>query len=111
MKREYTIFLCFISIVFGQVSLDDLNKLGNDQLDLIKSQLKSGTIPSEALAPTKDTSLESAIPSSVTIGPATSAVADGSYFGYDYFKRDINFFYNVPTPPDFKFYSQANLGK
>ena len=102
MKREYTIFLCFISIVFGQGSLDDLNKLGNDQLDLIKSQLKSGTIPSEALAPTKDTSLESAIPSSVTIGPATSAVADGSYFGYDYFKRDINFFDNVPTPPDFK---------
>ena len=102
MKREYTIFLCFISIVFGQVSLDDLNKLGNDQLDLIKSQLKSGAVPSEALAPTKDTSLESAIPSSVTIGPATSAVADGSYFGYDYFKRDINFFDNVPTPPDFK---------
>ncbi len=99
MKREYTIFLCFINIVFGQVSLGDLNKLSNDELDLIKSQLKAGAIPSEV--GTTDISSESEIPSSVTIGPSTSAPAD-SYFGYNYFKRDINFFDNVPTPPDFK---------
>ena len=24
------------------------------------------------------------------------------YFGYDYFKRNISFFDNIPTPPDFK---------
>ena len=89
MKREYTIFLCFINIVFGQVSLGDLNKLSNDELDLIKSQLKAGAIPSEV--GTTDISSESEIPSSVTIGPSTSAPAD-SYFGYNYFKRDINFF-------------------
>ena len=86
-----------MSIIFGQVSMSDINKLSNDQLDLIREQLKS-----EAPTPKTTPSTElNVTPSSVTI-KSTLSYGSGVYFGYNYFKRDINFFDNVPTPSDFK---------
>jgi hypothetical protein len=32
----------------------------------------------------------------------TEISSDSIYFGYNYFKRDINFFDNIPTPSDFR---------
>ena len=104
MKRKYTIFLVFISLfinnVFAQISVNDIKKLSNTQLDLIKEELKS-----ESRAIPENSSDDDIIlpPSTVTItAPDEPLDVDDEYFGYNYFKRDINFFDNIPTPPDFK---------
>ena len=79
--------------------MSDINKLSNDQLDLIKQELQ-GT----PLSQNDDINIEESvavIPETVTI-ESTAPSISSLYFGYNYFKRDINFFDNVPTPPDFK---------
>ena len=103
MKRKYTIFLVFISLfisnVFAQISVNDIKKLNNSQLDLIREQLKSESPPiSENFSPVD-------VPSTAIVNITASDNIDNidnEYFGYNYFKRDINFFDNVPTPPDFR---------
>jgi protein involved in polysaccharide export with SLBB domain len=97
MIKKYTIFLSFISIVLAQISMSDINKLSNSQLDLIKEELQSKAPISDSSA---TINIDQVAPQSVKI-QASSSVST-SYFGYNYFKRDINFFDNVPTPPDFK---------
>tara|TARA_B110000196_G_C21151102_1_gene669742 strand:- start:268 stop:2163 length:1896 start_codon:yes stop_codon:yes gene_type:complete len=97
MNKKYTIFLCLISVVFGQVSMGDINKLTNGQLDLIKQELQGQAVSQD----NTDIKLVETIPTTVNIQSATPP-APGRYFGYNYFKRDINFFDNIPTPPDFK---------
>lgn len=99
MIKKYSIIFSFMSVVFSQASISEINKLSNSQLDLIKEALKSETEVIEdkeapLLSPEADFS-------PVTV---ESRLSDdvGVYFGYDYFKRDINFFDNVPTPADFK---------
>ena len=88
-----------MSIVFSQVSISDFNKLSNKQLDLIKENLKSKT---EVVEDKKSPLLSEADPAPVTIESMPPIDDTNVYFGYDYFKRDINFFDNVPTPADFK---------
>ena len=99
MIKKYTIFLSFISIVLAQISMSDINKLSNSQLDLIKEELQSK-------APISDSSttinIDQVAPQPVNIESSSSSSVSTSFFGYNYFKRDINFFDNVPTPPDFK---------
>ena len=98
MIKKYSIFFSFMSIVFSQVSVSDINKLSNSQLDLIKETLKSET---ELVEDKKSPLLLEANPAPAKIESSPSVDTD-VYFGYDYFKRDINFFDNVPTPADFK---------
>ena len=88
-----------MSIVFSQVSISDFNKLSNKQLDLIKESLKSET---EVVEDKKSPLLSEADPAPATIESMPPIDDTNVYFGYDYFKRDINFFDNVPTPADFK---------
>ena len=88
MIKKYTIFLSLLSVIFGQVSMSDINKLSNDQLDLIKQELQG-----EAVSQT-DIKLVETIPTRVNI-ESTMPLGDDEYFGYNYFKRDINFFDNV----------------
>ena len=88
-----------MSIVFSQVSISDFNKLSNKQLDLIKENLKSKT---EVVEDKKSPLLSEADPAPATIESMPFVDDTNVYFGYDYFKRDINFFDNVPTPADFK---------
>ena len=97
MIKKYTIFLSFISIVFAQVSMSDINKLSNSQLDLIREELQSKAPISDSSA---TINIDEVAPQPVTIQSSSSVST--SFFGYNYFKRDINFFDNVPTPPDFK---------
>jgi len=99
MKNIQIIFLLFLSTVFAQVSMSDINKLSNQQLDAIKAELQSGA---------KETTIESIIPEGldksvpVAITSTASAVATGDYFGYNYFRKDISFFDNIPTPADYR---------
>ena len=97
MIKKYTLFLSFISVVLAQISMSDINKLSNSQLDLIRAELQSK-------APISDSSstinINQVAPQPVKIQSSSSVSTP--YFGYNYFKRDINFFDNVPTPSDFK---------
>tara|TARA_B100001250_G_scaffold29641_1_gene24389 strand:+ start:2065 stop:3957 length:1893 start_codon:yes stop_codon:yes gene_type:complete len=94
MVNKYTIFLLFVTVVFGQVSMSDINRLSNEQMDLLRQELENQSIvtnPNVANPNLEEITLES---------PATPV--NELYFGYNYFKRDINFFDNIPTPSDFK---------
>ena len=97
MIKKYVIFLSLLGVIFGQISMSDINKLSNDQLDLIKQELQGETVPKSYT----DVELVEEIVPVVNI-KSTMPLGDDEYFGYNYFKRDINFFDNIPTPPDFK---------
>ena len=99
MIKKYAIFLSFLNVIFGQISMSDINKLSNDQLDLIKQELQEEPLSQDDYINTEES--VSVIPETVMI-ESTTPSAPSLYFGYNYFKRDINFFDNVPTPPDFK---------
>ena len=98
MDKKAIIFFSLFSIVFGQISMSDINKLSNAQLDAIKKELqsKSATSVSEV-----DVSVQPTAVSSVKIESKTP-LPSSDYFGYSYFQRDINFFDNIPTPSNFK---------
>lgn len=77
--------------------MSDLNRISNQQLDEIKNQLQdNNTQPSIA----DDSLLEESKP--VEILSNNFKGETQKYFGYDYFKNDISFFDNIPTPPDYK---------
>jgi len=97
MIKKYVIFLSLLGVIFGQISMSDINKLSNDQLDSIRQELQ------REASSKNDNNTESIeiIQETVSIEPATPSI-DNLYFGYNYFKRDINFFDNIPTPSDFK---------
>ena len=44
MIKKYAIFLSLLSVIFGQISMSDINKLSNDQLDLIKQELQGQAV-------------------------------------------------------------------
>tara|TARA_A100001011_G_scaffold70240_1_gene71828 strand:+ start:5818 stop:7665 length:1848 start_codon:yes stop_codon:yes gene_type:complete len=75
----------------------DIERLSNDQLDNIKQELQSQK--NEVTEQVSDiaTSLEA-----VSITSENNISKSQNLFGYSYFKRDINFFDNIPTPPEFK---------
>ena len=97
MIKKYVIFFSLLNVIFGQISMSDINKLSNNQLDLIRQELQGRAISENS----DNTESIDIIPETVSIEPNTSSV-DNLYFGYNYFKRDINFFDNIPTPSDFK---------
>ena len=103
MKNKYIIFILFLSTSFAQVSMSDINKISNQQLDIIKAELKADA---EANLEKSDiTELED----SNTLKPVSIQSSDKeldtnveSFFGYNYFKKDISFFDNIPTPADYR---------
>jgi protein involved in polysaccharide export with SLBB domain len=99
MIKKYSIFLSLLSVIFGQISMSDINSLSNNQLDVIKQELQAQAVSQD----NDNTDIEAVetIPSVVNI-ESTTPSSSSEYFGYDYFRRDINFFDNIPTPPDFK---------
>lgn len=102
MNKKYTTFLCLISFIFGQVSIDNIDRLGNVELDLLREQLQNDVSTPLGLDSSTNISIESESPKLVTIDSGTSDNNNDIYFGYNYFKREINFFDNIPTPSDFK---------
>lgn len=97
MIRIAILLLCLINLMFSQNIIPNLT---NSQIDQLKVQLQNApplsesntTIEVEKTTP-KVVSLKSSLP---------EAGVDSRYFGYGYFKRNINFFDNIPTPVDYK---------
>ncbi|MDC0654208.1 SLBB domain-containing protein [Candidatus Marinimicrobia bacterium] len=79
--------------------MSDINKISNQQLDAIKSELQSTT--KDTITETIDP-VESNTASPVSITSTAVTTATGDYFGYNYFRKDISFFDNIPTPADYK---------
>ena len=98
MKNIYIIFILFLSTVFAQVSMSDINTLSNQQLDAVKAELQANTKASipESVPAASNTS------SPVSITSTAIAISTGDYFGYNYLRKDISFFDNIPTPADYK---------
>ena len=99
MKIIISAFILLQSFSFAQASLSDLNKLNNSQLDEIRKKLSIQN-------PSMDSELESVNSINqesieIEIGQKNSENLS-SFFGYDYFNKQINFFDNIPTPVDFK---------
>ena len=106
MKNKYIIFIIFLSTAFAQVSMSDINKISNQQLDIIKTELKANSEPS--LEGSDITKQDSNILKPVSILSTDKSFDDEadtsaeSFFGYNYFKKDISFFDNIPTPADYR---------
>ena len=102
MKRKYTILLVVINLflnnIFAQISMSDINRLSNNQLDAIRQELQEEAV---SQSNTDIEAVETILPV-VKIESTTPSISTNEYFGYNYFTRDINFFDNVPTPTDFK---------
>tara|TARA_Y100000590_G_scaffold220730_1_gene249804 strand:- start:3301 stop:5187 length:1887 start_codon:yes stop_codon:yes gene_type:complete len=90
LKTKLLVILCSSSFLFSQ----QLQDLSNTDLDNIKKQL----INQEKVEVQADQMLEEIIVEvdNAKLNPKIEN------FGYNYFSRDINFFDNVPTPPEFK---------
>ena len=95
MKNINVIFILFLSTIFAQVSVSDLNRLSNQQLDAIRAELQSDTQQVNDISQVENTSAP------VLITPMDNIISE-EYFGYNYLKKDISFFDNVPTPADYK---------
>ena len=104
MKYKYIIFLYLFSTLFGQASIDDLKKLNNKDLDLIKSKLQSDNKVLSIDQPSLIEEPNNINLSAVSIKSEKSLDVDktNNYFGYSQFKKDINFYDNTPTPADYK---------
>jgi protein involved in polysaccharide export with SLBB domain len=98
MKKIYIIFILFLSTVFAQVSMSEINKLSNKQLDAIKAELQANTEGSIV----ESVPVASNMSSPVSITSTVVAIDTEDYFGYNYLRKDISFFDNIPTPADYK---------
>ena len=97
MIKKITIFFSIFSILFSQASISDINRLSNSQLDAIKENLQTNS----ASANSEDVNIDTYSPVKVQV-QSKSPLSNPIYFGYNYFKRDINFFDNIPTPSGFR---------
>jgi len=90
--------ILFVQFLFSQVSIGDINNISNQALDKIREELQQKNQQNPAVQNVVELS-----PEIVTIDPLIQD-SDKSidYFGYDYFRKDISFFDNVPTSPDYR---------
>jgi protein involved in polysaccharide export with SLBB domain len=95
MKKIILLTLLLFSNIFAQVSISDISKLSNSELNAIKGELQNDSATS--LSNTTDININKIKPSSVKI-ISNNKSGDDDYFGYNYFNKNINFFDNIPTP-------------
>tara|TARA_B100001057_G_scaffold500371_1_gene615037 strand:+ start:1558 stop:3426 length:1869 start_codon:yes stop_codon:yes gene_type:complete len=93
-----TIILFSISCLSAQVNLSNLS---NDQLDKIRLQAEQSEIKEANSDDNIELPKNSYSPSKVEIIPSAKN-DDGEFFGYNFLKKPINFFDNIPTPKNFK---------
>ena len=98
--RIFIFTLSFISLCWSQVSISELNRMSNDQLNLIKEELQKQNTQN-LIEDTNDIT-KSNISEVFIESSAEKENLNNQYFGYDYFQKDISFFDNIPTPSDFK---------
>lgn len=92
------IFLLLVNLVFSQSSIGDLRRLANQDLDQIRQELQAEAKGS--IIETTDTIQDA--PASVSVSSTAISLASGDFFGYNYLRKDISFFDNIPTPPNYK---------
>jgi protein involved in polysaccharide export with SLBB domain len=102
MKYKYIVIALLCNILFAQVSLSDINKITNKQLDDIKSELSNqGSM--DTIKDLDNSNVNSAESEPVDIElSSTKSIPDVTFFGYSYFKRDVSFFDNIPTPSNYQ---------
>ena len=98
MFKKISLFTILFSCLYAQASIADIRRLSNEQIDVIRTELQSN----QALSNPDDglTNFDQDIDVINLNAPAENEAI--YQFGYNYFKREINFFDNIPTPPDFK---------
>ena len=99
MKKTYILLPILCNILFAQVSMSDINRLSNQQLDAVKAELQANTKAAIVESVPVSSIGES---SAVSITSTAAALSTGDYFGYNYLRKDISFFDNIPTPADYK---------
>tara|TARA_B100001057_G_scaffold495757_1_gene595530 strand:- start:1103 stop:3067 length:1965 start_codon:yes stop_codon:yes gene_type:complete len=100
MKYIYISIFFAVSSLFAQISLSDVKEMSNDQLDLIKEELSKNQ---ESTNEILDEEMEAEKLQVININePLLTESGKNNYFGYDYFKREVSFFDNVPAPKDFR---------
>lgn len=95
MKKFFFVFLALLSILDAQVSSLDIENIKNEQLDLIRSEMKDLQVTSADDVTVPDFK-------EVTIVPGPSKKVSSEFFGYDYFTNDVSFVDNMPPPADFR---------
>lgn len=98
MKKIVMTFL-FCSLIIGQISQSDLRNISNEQLDLIREELKKAQMSIPVQAPSV-TQLETNT-DEVSIKTEIVSTVSSPYFGYNYFQRNLNFYDNIPAPDDY----------
>ena len=99
MKIIISVFILLQSFSFAQASLSDLNKLNNSQLDEIRKKLSIQNPSMDSALESVDSVNQESIEIEIEQKDSENL---SSFFGYDYFNKQINFFDNIPTPVDFK---------
>ena len=97
MKKVLLVF--FISALFGQISRSDLNKISNEQLDLLRKEISSAQVNIPASG--NDVNQIETNTDVVSMKTEIISTVKSPYYGYNYFKRDLNFFDNIPAPNDY----------
>jgi len=94
MKNPFVVFLLLLSTVHSQMSSSDLEKLKNEQLDLIKNQIQLQNDDEEQ-------KIEAEIQEVYINTDLDDQVNESKFFGYDYFNNDLSFYDNTLPPSDF----------
>jgi protein involved in polysaccharide export with SLBB domain len=104
--KKIIILAVILTSAFAQISVNDLNKLSNEQLDAIKQEIQGSSnsvVPQLSQVSTNNATdeLNSAVAVSLPSKLPNLAIKE-KFFGYNFFNRSINFFDNIPTPANFK---------
>ena len=100
MKKWLITVLVLTNTIIAQVTLSDINKLGNTQLDLIREELNPTSDSNSVTVIEEEIYNETSKDNLVQI--EGSDEQDPIYFGYNFFNKNINFFDNIPTPSNYK---------
>ena len=93
MKKKLITFTLLLSIGFSQVSVDDLKNINNQKLNSLKDSFRDQDNLNESFTEPEINEINL---------NGTQKDKDLEYFGYNFLKKDISFFDNIPTPADFK---------
>jgi len=96
MIKNIIIFLVLISTIYAQ-AVGDLQRLANEELDRLRSEIQASTRTSIV-----NTVEQNSNQGPVSITSTAAALVTGDSFGYNFFRKDISFFDNIPTPIDYK---------
>ena len=97
MIRKIFMIPLLFCVLQAQISISDINQIGNQRLDEIRNELIS---QQDILNETEKADDVESLP--IEIVNNNNNKIENNYFGYNYFQSDINFFDNIPTPADFK---------